>query len=345
MTFKSFTGFGVAALAASLLFAAPVGTLASTVDRNGGPLNPADVFPTTMEPLHPLNPAELSRTTESSLQFGFQGDGRSLVLGLPNFLIAITGQTIDWTPPSGKAATYEAKKYEVGYGVSTTDLNWGASGAPSLAVGFQLRYLEFAPVLQDSGERIASAFGDVGLSAHYRRFRIDIACLNLAGTHGNSQATQPVNQPGRAPREYNFGIAYGMPSDWLLSARLGIQETTQRDALVDMGFEKLFFKNLTFRIGSQRRYAYGDNTAAREINSSMSGGIWYRVNALGENYRYPDKDGDLFSFPTVLRMLRDIEIGGLVQLTKSIDAAASVDAANNPSSSNTSIMATIGKSL
>jgi len=306
----------------------------SAADRFGGPINAGDVFPTTMEPLHPLNPAELARTTETTVQFGIQEDGRSLILGLPNFQLAISAQTLDWTDPSGASDSYDAKKYEIGYGLSTTDLGLTAEGAASLALGFNLRYLDFLSNTRVDGQKVEKAYGDIGVSGTFRRFRADFACLNLARLAGNTQVTQPGNDP----REYNFGVAYGMPSDWMASARLGFQDTAKGQSIVDVGLEKLFFRSVTFRIGSQRRYALGDG-AATEIKSSLSGGLWYRVNFLGEGYHYPDRDGDLFSVPTFVRMLRNIEVGGLVTLTKTPDAA------DNPSQSNTSLLMTVGKSF
>lgn len=313
--------------------AAPLVSVAAA-DRFGGPLNAGDVFPTTMEPLHPLNPAELARSTETAVQFGIQEDGRSLILGLPNFQLAISAQTLDWTDPAGVGDSYDAKKYEIGYGLSTADLGLTAEGAASLALGFNLRYLDFLSRTRPDAQKAERAYGDVGVSGAFRRFRADFACLNVARLSGNSRVTQPGNDP----REYNFGAAYGMPFDWIASARFGFQDTAKGQSIVDVGFEKLFFRSVTFRIGSQRRYALG-NGAATEARSSLSGGIWYRVNFLGEGYRYPERDIDLFSLPTFVRMLRNIEVGGLVTLTKTPDAT------DNPSQSNTSLLMTVGKSF
>jgi hypothetical protein len=322
-------------LAAIAAHAAPAPVSVSAADRFGGPINAGDVFPATMEPLHPLNPADLARTTETTVQFGIQGDGRSLILGLPNFQLAISGQTLDWTDPSGVGDSYDAKKYEIGYGLSTTDLGLTAEGAASLALGFNLRYLDFLSNTRIDAQKAEKAYGDVGVSGAFRRFRADFACLNLARLAGNTDVTQPGNDP----REYNFGIAYAMPSDWMASARLGFQDTAKGQSIVDVGFEKLFFRSVTFRIGSQRRYALGGGSSATEVKSSLSGGLWYRVNFLGEGYRYPERDGELFSLPTFVRMLRNIEVGGLVTLTKTPDAA------DNPSRSNTSLLMTVGKSF
>ncbi|MBW8886843.1 MAG: hypothetical protein JF616_03705 [Fibrobacteres bacterium] len=321
-------------LAAIAVSAASATESVSASDRFGGPINAGDVFPTTMEPLHPLNPADLARTTETTVQFGIQEDGRSLILGLPNFQLAISGQTLDWTDPSGVSDSYDAKKYEIGYGLSTVDLGLTAEGAASAALGFNLRYLDYLSRTRADAQKTEKAYADVGLSGAFRRFRADFACLNLARLAGNANGTQPGNDP----REYNFGLAYGLPSDWMATARLGFQDTAKGQSIVDVGFEKLFFRSVTFRIGSQRRYALGDG-AATEVKSSLSGGIWYRVNFLGEGYRYPEKDGDLFSLPTFVRMLRDIEVGGLVTLTKTPEAT------DNPSQSNTSLLMTVGKSF
>jgi hypothetical protein len=130
-----------------------------------------------------------------------------------------------------------------------------------------------------------------------------------------------------------------LPSDWLVSARIGLQDAAGNQSIVDVGFEKIFFRTVTLRIGSQRRYALDEGSATTEIKSSLSGGVWYRVDFLGEGYRYPDRDGDLFSFPTFVRMLRNIEVGGLVSLTKTPDAP------DHPSQSETSLLMTVGKSF
>ena len=327
------SAYGLISLAAIAVRAAPIAESVSATDRFGGPINAGDVFPTTLEPLHPLNPAELARTTSTTVQFGIQEDGRSLTLGLPNFQLAISGQTLDWTDPSGASDAYDARKYELGYGISTTDLGLTAEGAASLALGFNLRYLDFLSKTRVDGQRTEKAYADVGVSGTFRRFRADFACLNLARLSGSSQVTL-----GNDPREYNFGAAYGMPGDWLASAHIGFQDTVKGQSIVDVGFEKLFFNSVTFRIGSQRRYALGDG-AATEVKSSLSGGLWYRVDFLGEGYRYPERDGDLFSIPTFIRMLRNIEVGGLVTLAKTPEAPGS------PSQSNTSLLMTVGKSF
>lgn len=345
MRLPSILSTGLVMAGFSALFSNPVHALVTAgagentaaADRFGGPLNPGDVFPTTMEPLHPLNPAELARSTETMLQFGIQSDGRSLILGLPNFLLAISSQSLDWTRASGAIEVYEAKKYELGYGISTADLGFTAEDAPSAALGFNLRYLDYLPHSGLEGNRVEKAYGDIGISGSYKRFRADFALLNLAKLSGGNRTRDSL--PGQVPKEYNFGLAYGMPSNWLVSARLGIQDTSRGQSIVDVGFEKLFFQNVTFRIGSQRRYAFGDGNAAKEVKSSLSGGVWYRLNTLGTGYRYPERDADLFSVGTVVRMLRNIEMGGLVMLTKTPGET------EGTSKSNTSLLMTVGKSF
>jgi hypothetical protein len=314
----------------------------SALDRFGGPLNAGDVFPTTMEPLHPLNPADLSRSSESIIQFGIQPDGRSLILGLPNFLLAISDQDIDWARPSGTMDSFHAKKYEVGYGLSTEDLSLTPIGGPAAAIGFNLRYLDFQSDIpggyNKAPDQAQRAYGDMGVSGWYRRFRADAAILNavdFGGNGGNGADTLP----GRLPREYSLGLAYGVPSDWLISARLGIQDTSKGESIVDVGGEKLFFGNVTFRIGSQRRYGFGQGDATKEVKSSLSGGLWYRLTSVGRGYRYPDRDGELFSGGTLLRILRNVEVGGVVVQT-STPGADGVE-----SRSDTSLLLTVGKAF
>ncbi len=312
----------------------------SASDRFGGPLSSGDVFPTTMEPLHPLNPADLARTTETMLQFGIQPDGRSLILGLPNFQLAISKQTMDFSLTDNgleNANTYTAKKYELGYGVSTTDLGFTSEGAPSLALGFNLRYLDFLPETSSSAKQVKKSFGDIGIAGSFRKLHADIAFLNLLKLSSEKKDSLPVT----VPKEFNFGLAYGNSSDWLVSMRLGIQDfqdTATGQSIVDIGFEKLFFQNITFRIGSQRRYALKDN-ATNEIKSSISGGLWYRLNKFGKGYHYPDKDSDLFSQATLGRMLQNIELGGLVILNKTPETKGAA------SKSNTTLLVTLGKAF
>ena len=330
-------GFSVLALAPSTLRAQAGPRPAvdpGAADRFGGPLHSADVFPSTLDPFHPLNPADLARSGEGILEFGLRPDGRSLILGLPNFLLAISNQDLHVRHADDFTTSYEAKKYELGYGISSSDLGWTREGGPSAALGFHIRYLDF----QESsgpGRRAEWAYPDLGGSVWFGRFRADAAVLNIMALAEPDADTLP----GRQPREFNFGLGYGMAGDWIVTARLGVQDSSRRQSIIDVGFEKRFFQSITFRVGNQRRYSSEEGVAAREIRSSLAGGLWYRLNAVGRGYRYPDRDRDLISTGTLLRLIHNVQIGGTVVLTR-------VPGENGETGEDdTSLLVTVGKAF
>jgi len=145
--------------------------------------------------------------------------------------------------------------------------------------------------------------------------------------------------PGHQPREFNVGLAYGLPNDWLAFGRIGIQDTSSNQTLVDVGFEKMFFESLTFRVGTQRRYASQKGESAEESRSSLSGGLEYRLGAFGKGYRYPEKDADLFSQQTLVRIFHNTQVGMNVTLTRVPGNA------NHTSNDNTSLIVTLGKAF
>lgn len=288
-----------------------LGAEAGSADRFGGPLNAADVFPSTLEPVHPLNPADLARNRESLVEFGLRPDGRSLNLGLPNLLISLTDQESQVRRPNGVTSRYKALEYELGYGISSADLGWTDPGGPSAALGFHIRYLD---IRDESGlaPRAESAYPDLGGSLWFGRFRADAAVLNVLALKEPAADTLP----GRLPREYCIGLGYGMAGDWALTGRFGIQDSSRRQNIIDLGFEKRFFNSITFRVGNQRRYAAGEGAAAREIRSSLAGGISYRLIGVGRGSRYPERDADLLDSGTLLRLLHNVQVGGTVMLTR-----------------------------
>lgn len=331
------------ALAAVLAFGAVPGASArdlpadaGAADRFGGPQHAADVFPSTLDPFHPLNPADLARNQESLLEFGIRPDGRSLVLGLPNFLLSLADQEMDIRRPDGFSAPWKVLKYELGYGLSSADLGWGSPGGPSAALGFHLRYLDF----RDGGgsaPRAEWAYPDLGASLWFGRFRADAAVLNLLALSEPGSAADSL--PGRQPREYSFGLGYGLPGDWVVTGRFGVQDSTRRQNLIDLGFEKRFFRSITFRVGNQRRYAAGEGATAREIRSSLAGGVWYRLNGVGRGHRYPERDADLLGAGTWLRILHNVQVGGTVVLTRIPEEEGKAG------EDDTSLLLTVGKAF
>lgn len=307
---------------------------AGAADRFGGPLHAADIFPSTLEPYHPLNPADLARNQESILEFGVRPDGRSLILGLPSFLLSISDQEMAVRGAKDPAQRWNVLKYELGYGISSADLGWSRPGRPSAALGFHLRYLDFRDAA-GMAPRAEWAYPDLGGSLWFGRLRADAAVLNLLAL------SEPADGdlPGRQPREFSFGLGYGLAGDWLMTGRFGVQDSTRRQNIIDLGFEKRFFRSVTFRVGNQRRYAAGDGVAAREIRSSLAGGIWYRLIGVGRGYRYPERDLDLLSTGTLLRILHDVQVGGAVVLTRVPEAEG------RPGEDDTSLLLTVGKAF
>ena len=310
-------------------------------DRFGGPLSVSDVVPAALDPFHPLNPADLAMAGRTLLEFGVHPNGSSFMVGLPNFLISVSKEEISWNGAWGDL-DYRAFKYELGYGISTADIGWGSDNGPILAIGTAFRYLDFQPKWTGILKRSVRSFGDVGVSAWMGRYRLDAVVMNLVSL---GKKDQDVNLPGRMPREINAGLSYGPKGNWIVSGRVGIQDaarlgpndTAQQQALLDLGFEKLFFRNVTFRVGTQRRYAAEKLSTTREIETTLSGGIWYRLASVGTGYQYPDVDKELPTLQTLRRMLRDVELGAVVVLGRNYGTNTSTNR------DGTTLLMTLGK--
>ena len=313
----------------TLAFGAGVG------DRFGAPLTPGDVFPTTLEPYNPLNPADLASAVRSGVEMGLQKDGITLSLGMPNFMMSVSDQYMDWDLPAGTRESYHAKKYELGYGISSADLGWTQGNQPMIALGFRVRYFDLRPKYSGNSPQASWAYPDAGVSVWFKRFRLDGAVLNV------SPLLQPDRDslPGKLPREFSVGGAYGPAGNWLVSARLGLQDSTRSIAVADVGFEKLFFDRVTFRVGSQRKYLTGSDIETRQVESTLSGGIWYRFTSIGKGTHYPDSDRDMFSLGTLQRLANNVQVGGLVSLVNDYGQ----DGKANPD--RTALFLTLGKAF
>jgi hypothetical protein len=159
--------------------------------------------------------------------------------------------------------------------------------------------------------------------------------LNVLALKGPAADTLP----GRLPRELSVGLGYGIAGDWALTGRFGIQDSSRRQNIIDLGLEKRFFNSITFRVGNQRRYAAGEGAAAREIRSSLAGGISYRLIGVGRGYRYPERDADLLDTGTLLRLLHNVQVGGTVMLTRIPDGDG------REGGDDTSLFLTVGKAF
>jgi hypothetical protein len=325
---NSFVVFFAAILAPQIIMAA------SLTDRFDGPLTPGDIFPTTLENLDPLNPADLAFSKRSSVEFGIQADGNNLTLGLPNFLIGLSNQEIKSDRTSAMQLNHTAKKYLLGYAISSKDLGLGSESGTTIALGFHIRYLDYK-MLQGNKEA-QSAYPDMGISGLYKQFHLDAAILNMTALSGKKKDSLP----GMLPQEINFGLAYGPPNNWLVSARLGIQDSSRSKALVDLSLEKLFFQSVTFRVGSQRKYTFGSGEATKQAESILSGGVWYRITKTGMDYQYPEKDVDIFTLGTLKRLMNNVQFGLLIALANEPDQTDT-----KASNDKTSIFATLGKSF
>lgn len=302
--------FSTLAAAAACAAAAPL------KNRFGGPFKAADLFPSRVQEAHPLNPALLAEVERPELEFGLhQDEGRSLSLALPNAVLSIASENREDPGAGGDqgpATVFGKVEYELGYGLSLRDLGLSGREADAAAWnaswGFQVRYLALEGY--ESGSEIGGdreeATGDFGMAASRGPWRADLVVLNAL----------PLLEEGEADflhlnREANLGLTFRQPGNWQVTGRLGLRDDEERLRIVDLGAEKIFFDDLTFRVGSRRFYS---GEQSREISNMLMGGLWVRLNRIGKGYRYPATDRELFHPRTALRLLHGVQAGLAIAL-------------------------------